>query len=35
LLDETAGLADVTLEVVGAFLNANDRIQDAEAAADE
>jgi hypothetical protein len=35
LLDETAGRADVTIEVVGAFLNANDRMQDAEAGADE
>jgi hypothetical protein len=35
ILDETAGLADSTLEIVGALLNANDRLQDLEAAADE
>jgi hypothetical protein len=32
--DETAGLADSATEIVGAFLNANDRLQDLQAQAD-
>jgi hypothetical protein len=35
ILDETAGLADAAVEIVGAFLNGNDRLQDLQAAADE
>jgi hypothetical protein len=35
ILDETAGLIDTSAEIVGALLNANDRLQDLQAAADE
>jgi hypothetical protein len=35
ILDETAGLEDTAVEIVGALLNANDRLQDLQAAADE
>jgi hypothetical protein len=31
LLDETAGLADTSSEIVAAFLNVNDRLQDLQA----
>jgi hypothetical protein len=33
--DETSGLEDVAVEIVGAFVNANDRLQGLQAAADE
>jgi hypothetical protein len=35
ILDETAGLIDTSTEIVGALLNANDRLQDLQAAADK
>jgi hypothetical protein len=35
ILDETAGLSDTSGEIVGAFLNANDRLQDLQAQADD
>jgi hypothetical protein len=35
ILDETAGLEDRAVEIVGALLNANDRLQDLEAEAAE
>jgi hypothetical protein len=35
VLDETAGQADTALEIVGALLNDNDRLQDLQAMADE
>jgi hypothetical protein len=34
ILDETAGLEDTAVEIVGALLNANDRLQDLRSAAD-
>jgi hypothetical protein len=35
ILDETPGLVDTSAEIVGAFLNANDRLQGLQTAADE
>jgi hypothetical protein len=35
ILDQTAGLVDTSAEIVGALLDANDRLQDLQAAADE